>query len=455
MKKQNKTIDRFIESSSRNHSPKFRITTLGCKVNQYESDAIAQQLKDMGYVPASAEDPSDLCIINTCTVTQKASMQSRQAVRQLIRSNPEAQIVVTGCYAQTEPDEIKKIDGIHHIIGHGDKHNIPDIVLSQEKCPSPPSITRKNILNEHYFSQLPVTIYSNRTRPFLKIQDGCNAYCAYCIVPYARGRSRSMPLEKVLENIRDLKEAGFHEVVLTGVHLGAYGLDLSPQTDLTALLDHIRKLQPMDRVRLSSIEPHELPDEMIKMVSESDIFCHHFHIPLQSGDDGILKKMHRDYKRSFFKNLVIKIKEHIPDAAIGVDTLIGFPGETEKAFENTYSLIEKLPVTYLHVFPFSSRPGTPADKYAQKVPQKTIKARCEKMRRLGNEKKRIFYESFMGKPVEVLIEGKRDKATGFLKGLTSNYIPVHVVGKDDLLNTLVQVNIEKIKKNTTVFGVPC
>jgi len=269
MKKQNKTIDRFIESSSRNHSPKFRITTLGCKVNQYESDAIAQQLKDMGYVPASAEDPSDLCIINTCTVTQKASMQSRQAVRQLIRSNPEAQIVVTGCYAQTEPDEIKKIDGIHHIIGHGDKHNIPDIVLSQEKCPSPPSITRKNILNEHYFSQLPVTIYSNRTRPFLKIQDGCNAYCAYCIVPYARGRSRSMPLEKVLENIRDLKEAGFHEVVLTGVHLGAYGLDLSPQTDLTALLDHIRKLQPMDRVRLSSIEPHELPDEMIKMVSES------------------------------------------------------------------------------------------------------------------------------------------------------------------------------------------
>ncbi len=455
MKKLKETSNRLIESSSRNHSPKFRISTLGCKVNQYESDAIAQQLKDMGYVPASAEDPSDLCIINTCTVTQKASMQSRQAVRQLIRSNPEAQIVVTGCYAQTEPDEIKKIDGIHHIIGHGNKHNIPDIVLSQEKCPSPPSIARKNILNEHYFSQLPVTIYGNRTRPFLKIQDGCNAYCAYCIVPYARGRSRSMPLEKVLENIRDLKEAGFHEVVLTGVHLGAYGLDLSPQTDLTALLDHIRKLQPMDRVRISSIEPHELPDEMIKIVSESDIFCHHFHIPLQSGDDGILKKMNRDYKRSFFKNLVIKIKEHIPDAAIGVDTLIGFPGETEKAFENTYSLIEKLPVTYLHVFPFSSRPGTPADKYPQKVPQKTIKARCEKMRRLGNEKKRIFYESFMGKPVEVLIEGKRDKATGFLKGLTSNYIPVHVVGKDDLLNTLVQVNIEKIKKNTTVFGVPC
>ena len=438
-----------------NNTFKFRITTLGCKVNQYESDAIAQRLKDLGCIPAGAEDPADLCIINTCTVTQKASMQSRQTVRQAIRFNPEARIIVTGCYAQTEPDAIKKIDGVHHIIGHGDKHNIPDIVLSQGKSLPSPSLIRRNILHELHFKQIPVTVFGNRTRPFLKIQDGCDTFCTYCIVPYARGRSRSMPLEGVLKNIHCLKQAGFHEVVLTGVHLGAYGLDLSPQTSLTALLDHIRESNAMDRVRLSSIEPHELTQDIIKLVAETEIFCDHFHIPLQSGDDRILEKMHRPYTSSFFIDLIIKIKDQVPDAAIGVDILIGFPGETEKAFENTYSLIKKLPITYLHVFPFSPRPGTPAGKYPQKVPQKTIKARCEKMRRLGNEKKRIFYETFMGKTVEVLIEGKRDKATGLLKGITSNYIPVHVVGEDDLFNTLVQVNIEKIKKNNTVFGVRC
>ena len=424
-------------------------------MNQYESDAIAQRLKDLGHVPAFGKDPAELCIINTCTVTQKAAMQSRQAVRQFIRSNPQAQIVVTGCYAQTEPDELKKIDGVHHIIGHGDKHSIPEIVLSQQKDPISPSLIRRNISNEHHFKQIPVTVFGNRTRPFLKIQDGCDTFCTYCIVPYARGRSRSMPVESVLKNIHGLREAGFHEVVLTGVHLGAYGLDLSPQTGLTDLMIRIRDSNAIHRVRLSSIEPHELTRDIIQLVASTDIFCDHFHIPLQSGDDQILSRMHRPYKSSFFRDLIVKINDQVPDAAIGVDILIGFPGETEKAFENTYSLIEKLPITYLHVFPFSSRPGTPAEKYPQKVQQKTIKTRCEKMRRLGNEKKQAFYKKFTGKTIEVLIEGKKDKSTGLLKGITSNYIPVHIVDKDDLFNTLVKVNIEKIKKNNTVYGVRC
>ncbi len=454
MGKQKDLTNRSLTSKIRNHSPRFRITTLGCKVNQYESDAIARKLKDSGGVQVSGENKADLCIINTCTVTQKAAMQSRQAVRQAIRYNPDARIIVTGCYAQTEPDAIKKIDGVHHIIGHGDKHKIPDMVLSPEKGPLP-SLVHRNIVSEGHFKQIPVTVSGNRTRPFLKIQDGCDTFCTYCIVPYARGRSRSMPLETVLENIRDLKQAGFHEVVLTGVHLGAYGLDLSPQTGLTALLDRIRESNAMDRVRLSSIEPHELTRDIIQLVANTEIFCDHFHIPLQSGDDRILERMHRPYTGSFFRDLIVKIKDQIPDAAIGVDTLIGFPGETERAFENTYSLIEKLPVTYLHVFPFSSRPGTPAAKYSQKVPSKIIKARCEKMRRLGNEKKHTFYKKFMGKTVEILIESKRDKATGLLKGITSNYIPVHVDGKDDLFNTLARVKIQKINQHNTVFGVLC
>jgi len=264
-----------------------------------------------------------------------------------------------------------------------------------------------------------------------------------------------MPVESVITNIRCLKDAGFHEVVLSGVHLGAYGTDLSSQTDLMSLLVCIRDSNAIHRVRLSSIEPHELTRDIIDFVASTDIFCDHFHIPLQSGDDLVLKRMHRDYTHSFFEDLIFEIKKRIPDAAVGVDVLIGFPGETEKAFENTYALIEKLPVTYLHVFPFSPRPGTPAEKYPEKVPAKTIKVRCEKMRRLGNEKKRIFYETFLGKTVAVLIEGKRDKTTGLLKGITSNYIPVHVAGEDDLFNTLVRVSIEKIKKNNTVFGVVC
>jgi threonylcarbamoyladenosine tRNA methylthiotransferase MtaB len=436
-------------------TPKFTIATLGCKVNQYESDAIAQRLKDLGCMPADAQETSDLCIINTCAVTQKAAMQSRQTVRQLIRSNPQAQIVVTGCYAQTEPGELMKIDGVHRIIGHGDKHQIPDIVLFGDKTASSPALVRQNILSERSFKQIPVTVFGNRTRPFLKIQDGCNAFCTYCIVPYARGRSRSMPLENVLKNIRCLKDTGFHEVVLSGVHLGAYGLDLSPQTNLTALLIRIRDLYAIERVRLSSIEPNELTQDIVDLVAESEILCNHFHIPLQSGDDRILKKMHRDYTRSFFEDLIYKIQKRIPDAALGADILIGFPGETENAFKNTYALIEKLPVTYLHVFPFSPRPGTPADKYPQKVPAKIIKARCEKMRRLGDEKKKTFYEKSTGKTVQILIEGKRDNATGLLKGITSNYIPVHVAGEDSLFNTFVQVTIEKIKKNNTVFGVRC
>ncbi|MGD8768663.1 MAG: tRNA (N(6)-L-threonylcarbamoyladenosine(37)-C(2))-methylthiotransferase MtaB [Desulfobacterales bacterium] len=451
MKEQKKGMRRHPVSSIQNHSLKFSITTLGCKVNQSESDAMAHQLKNSGCYPVHHKEKADLCIINTCTVTQKASMQSRQAVRKAIRSNPGARIIVTGCYAQTEPDEIDKIDGIHHIIGHMDKFKIPDMVLSKEKEPYP-HLIRQNILSEHHFEHTPAAVSGNRTRPFLKIQDGCDSFCTYCIVPYARGRSRSMLIENVLKNIKQLKQAGYHEAVLTGVHLGAYGLDLSPKTDLTELLHRIVDINPIDRVRLSSIEPHELTDDIIELVAKADIFCHHFHIPLQSGDDLILKKMHRPYTRSLFRNQIRKINELLPDAAIGVDTLIGFPGETQKAFENTYSLIDELPVTYLHVFPFSARKGTPASSYQQPVDSKTIKVRCKIMRDLGHIKKKDFYKKFTGKTVEILIEDKRDKSTGLLKGITSNYIPVHVNGDDNLKNTLVPVKIDSVKIDNTVFG---
>ncbi|MBT4365092.1 MAG: MiaB/RimO family radical SAM methylthiotransferase, partial [Desulfobacteraceae bacterium] len=290
------------------------------------------------------------------------------------------------------------------------------------------------------------------TRPFLKIQDGCNSFCTYCIVPYSRGRSRSMPLEEVLNNIKTLDKAGYKETVLTGIHLGCYGLDLTPETSLFKLLDRIDKSTTIERIRLSSIEPHELNNEIIELVAESDKICNHFHVPLQSGSDNILKRMNRPYTSNKFREMILKISKSIPDAAIGVDTLIGFPGETEKEFENTFSLIKELPVTYLHVFPFSPRKGTPAEKYSDRVDTRVVKARCKKMRELGIKKKRAFCEESIGKTHKVLLEEKRDDKTGLLKGITSNYISVLSDGPDCFKNTITDISIDRLIDNNSVSG---
>ena len=424
--------------------PKFTITTLGCKVNQYESDAIANQLQSADWSRALKNEPSEICIINTCTVTQKASMQSRQAVRRAIRANPAARIVVTGCYAQTEPDAIEKIKGVHYIVGNADKHAICEVIRT-DKSPAPahPLTIYRDIKPELDMAPNPDFIAGNRTRPFFKIQDGCDAFCTYCIIPYARGSSRSKPFESVLAGIQGFSSSGYQEIVLTGIHLGNYGNDLIPKTCLGELLNRIDDLNLIPRVRLSSIEPLELTDEIIKRVAESNILCRHFHVPLQSGDDHILKKMGRPYTAEDFRQLITKIHERLPDAAIGVDALIGFPGETDSAFEKTYALLEALPVAYLHVFPFSPRPGTPAADYPDKVSPLVIKHRCERIRTLGNAKRNDFYNRFVGQELEILIETTRHRPTGLLKGLSSNYIPILVDDDDRHKNKLVVVCTQK------------
>ncbi|MCD6272353.1 MAG: tRNA (N(6)-L-threonylcarbamoyladenosine(37)-C(2))-methylthiotransferase MtaB [Deltaproteobacteria bacterium] len=431
---------------------RFSIKSLGCKVNQCESEDIADALKKAGMEetsPVACRQNSDICIINTCTVTQKASMQSRQAIRQAIRANPEARIIVTGCYAATEPDEIKRINGVHSIIANSRKNKIPEIILSDSELKShfTESDHQKKIEHDNQVL-LPQPDSRKRTRPFLKIQDGCNAFCTYCIVPYARGRSRSMPPDQVLEKINKFSKKGFHEVVLTGIHLGVFGLDLKPASSLSELLEKIEKAKPECRIRLSSIEPRELTGSIIKLVEQSNVFCRHFHIPLQSGDNCILKKMNRPYDRELFRKLVLKIHKSIPGAAIGVDILAGFPGETEEAFYNTYFLIKELSVTYLHVFPFSPRKGTPAAGYQDQVSPQTLKLRTGMLRELGALKKKEFYSGFIGQKVKIIIEGKRTK-NGELKGLTSNYIPVHVNGGDDLKNSIVEARIVQLKNNST------
>lgn len=432
--------------------PKYIIKTLGCKVNQFESEAISQLLTESGF-KITHDGDAHLCIINTCTVTGKASMQSRQAIRQLIRDNQNARIVVTGCYAQTEPEIIKQIHGVHDVVPNSNKHKISDLITSEIRNTKGPLLS-KNAINKNqddfFFSPSPV--FGHRTRPFLKIQDGCDAFCSYCIIPYARGRSKSMPFDMVLENIKNLNDAGSLEVVLTGIHLGAYGLDLTPPLSLFELLHALNEHHVVKRLRLSSIEPNELNNEIIKLVKTSDMICNHFHIPLQSGNDGILKKMNRPYNRLLFERLIQTIHASIPEVSIGVDVIIGFPGETKHAFETTYSLIHDLPVSYLHVFPFSPRQGTPASKRTDKVSTTVITKRAKSMRELGNVKKTEFYHRFIGRTVEILIESSRDKKTGNLKGLTSNYIPVLLDGPDLLKNKLVHVKIETMNKNLQLIG---
>jgi len=436
---------------------KLLIKTLGCKVNQCESESIGNALLESGQgFTCDESGDADVVIVNTCTVTGKAAMQSRQAVRKAIRANPGARIVVTGCHAQMAPEELSGIEGVDLVVGNRDKHEIANRILSglTRTGSRIASVTCPDVAGVDRFEMLPGIAHGSRTRPFIKIQDGCNAFCTYCIVPHARGRSRSLPKEQALNQVESVAKLGYREVVLTGIHIGCYGQDLRPETSLYDLLCRIRKAGAIERVRVSSIEPAELSDAIIDMaVTDEHLpgrLCRHFHIPLQSGDDGILKRMHRPYARDEFRALVHRIIDRVPDAAIGVDTLIGFPGETDAAFDQTYDLIASLPVAYLHVFPFSPRKGTPAYSYENQVPVQTIKARCRRMRRLGAQKRRSFYQRHIGRTVTVLVEETRSKKDGRLKGLTDNYIPVLLAGPDALTNTFQQVEVQGISAD----GVP-
>lgn len=452
----------------------FTIATLGCKVNRYESEAIAERLKGTGWNAVCGKERADICIVNTCTVTGKAAMQSRQAVRRLIREHPNATVVVTGCYAQTAPNVFSSMPGVHYVVGNTFKDRI-DRFISGEASPPfcagfpaalppgscveqagqaggrPNAVLVEDIAQPRAFADASVTAFGGRTRPIVKIQDGCDQFCAYCIVPHARGRSRSLAPRIVADRIGSLKDRGYLEVVLCGINLGRYGRDLEPATSLSGLIALIDGPKCVDRVRLSSIEPLELADDLIEQVALSGRVCPHLHIPLQSGDDEVLRSMNRHYRSVLFRDLVMRVAEAIPGVAIGVDVLVGFPGETDRAFQNTCDLIEQLPIAYLHVFPFSAQKGTPAARRRDPVPHEVIKARCRVVRDIGNAKRRGFYERFLGSTAEVLIEAKRDRATGNLKGLTRNYIPVLLKGPDKLFKRLVEVRLTMVTDGR-IFG---
>jgi threonylcarbamoyladenosine tRNA methylthiotransferase MtaB len=415
---------------------RIAFTTLGCKINQFETDALQQDLISRGNIVVPFDAEADVYIINTCSVTAKSDTQSRQLIRSAVRRGNGANVVVTGCYAEIRPEEIKKIPGVGLVIGNRDKTRISDQVMSLVSVFSPDSLpASENVLNAVH----------TRTRGFLKIQDGCDNRCSYCIVPLARGGSRSATPGDVLREFKCLVDRGCPEIVLTGVHIGTYGSDLEDGISLTNMLQTLVQTRGRTRIRLSSIEPNEITREMINYLGEG--LCRHLHIPLQSGDDSILASMKRNYTSRFYEELLEYIAKQVPGIALGADIIVGYPGEGENEFQNTMRLVERSPLTHLHVFSYSPRPGTPAAEMKDQVPELIKKERSESLRTLGMKKNLIFRKVHQGSEFDVVVESKPDRDTGLLTGLTDNYIRVVIYGaKTGDIGKKINVNISEVKK---------
>lgn len=428
---------------------KVAITTLGCKVNQFESAAFLSQLEERGAETVPFSQPADVYIINTCAVTAKAAAQSRRMIRRALKTSSGARVVVTGCYSQVASSKVLELaDWSVCIVGNGFKHRLVDIALSEKQCDL--EMHMGDIGNRKTICPLTVTRFPGRTRAYLKLQDGCNNFCSYCIVPYARGRSRSLAPEAALEQIGIFAAQEYKEIVLTGIHVGMYGMDLSPRTGLVDFIDRATSLYRDIRFRLSSLEPGEASDELLALMAARPNFMPHFHIPLQSGDDRILREMNRRYTADDFAGLIERIHAKIPHAAIGADVLVGFPGETESAFANTHALLEGLPVTYLHVFPYSRRSGTLAAGMRNQISGPEKEERVAVLRNLDQVKKTTFYRRHLGTSHRVLAENTKNRFK-LMRGFTENYIPVLFPAQDNDGNTIIDVRLERLEEGI-VFG---
>lgn len=424
---------------------RIAITTLGCKINQYDSAVIQSRLGEKhSFVPF--EQQADCYIINTCTVTDRADWEARQLIRRAKRLSPEAKVLVTGCYAQVNPKEVAQVDGVDFVVGL----NRLDDLLRFVDLPVPiieERIAVGDVKRERGVPVLGTRALPGHTRAFLKIQEGCNYSCTYCIIPTARGLSRSVAPDEVLRQIRTLADAGFVEIVLTGIHLGSYGQDLAPKTDLASLLEKIAASRLIARLRLSSLDPREVPGHLLELIADSDVICPHLHICAQGGCDRILKQMRRNYDTAYYRELLFKVRAKLPEAALGSDIIVGFPGETDDEFEQSLEFFASLPLTYFHVFPFSVRRGTPAATLADQVPTAVKKVRAAKMRELGARKKEAFYRRFVGRRVSVLIEAKVDRMARCHRGFSRNYVPVLIGDASDPVNCEVDVQLAAFERD--------
>jgi threonylcarbamoyladenosine tRNA methylthiotransferase MtaB len=422
--------------------PYYRIITFGCKVNQYDSAGLAQELTVRGWREASPGEAPDLILVNTCTVTARADQEARQVIRRLNRQFAGVPIWVTGCYAQRAPQEAASLPGVKGVLGNQEKFAL-NAWLREASQDGRPLVQVEDIASAEAFQSLCPQRFPGHTRGSLKIQEGCSHACTYCIVPKVRGPARSLAPEAVEQALLGLAQAGFQEVVLTGVDLGQYGRDLRPALTLAALLRRLAGGDWPFRLRLSSLEPQEITPDLILALEAFPGLCPHFHLPLQSGADPVLQAMNRPYRAAEFREVVQALHRRFPDAALGLDVLVGFPTETSEDFQGTYDLVAALPVAYLHVFPFSPRPGTPAADLPR-LPEREVKARARRLRELGQAKKREFYQSQIGKVVEVLVEGPAGPV-GRLKGLSANYLRVALPGPVTWRNRRVPVLLKEMQ----------
>lgn len=393
------------------------------------------------------EEEADVYVVNTCSVTEGGDAQSRQIIRRALRHNPRARIVVTGCYAQTNPEALSQIRGVDLVLGTRERDDWTDYLENDlggcEKAVAPLKAVSAQIPRAPVEQPL-IQRFEGRTRAFVKVQDGCDARCSFCLIPRARGPSRSVPAERVIEQVRLLVEAGYLEVVLTGVNLGFYGRDFRPKGGLAALIRQILERTSVRRLRLSSVEPKTLTAELKELLASSPRICRHLHIPLQSGDDGILRRMNRHYRSAYYRRLVEGLAARLPGFGFGTDVMVGFPGEGEEEFQQTYQLLSRLPFSYFHVFSYSPRPQTPAAQMTEQVSGSVRTRRSRRLRALAAEKQRAFQKRFLGQVLEVLVEEARDPSTGLLRGYSGNYIRALIQGPDALKNRLVPARLHAV-----------
>jgi threonylcarbamoyladenosine tRNA methylthiotransferase MtaB len=416
---------------------RFAIATLGCKVNQYDSAMLEHRLSAAGMERVEFDQGADVYVINTCTVTDRADVESLRIARRARRFNPAARVVMTGCLAQASPQVLARSPAVDRVIGLGRINDLVQAARGEDLGGDKVAVS--NLRKERAALESSGVTLAGRNRAFLKLQEGCDRFCSFCIVPFSRGRSRSMPPREVLAALDELHGNGVKEVVLCGVQLGGYGRDLEPALTLAELLELISMRSRIERLRLSSIEPDELSAPVLEIMASDRKFCPHFHLPLQSGADEILKRMRRPYTTEYYRALLSRILELMPDAALGTDVIAGFPGESPQHFAQSLEFLSTLPLAYFHVFPYSVRSGTTAAKLAGKVNPGESKRRAELIRLLGERKRRHFLARFLGARLRVLLEEGRDPRNGKLKGYSRNYIRVLVDGPDYLKNCEVEV----------------
>jgi len=450
------------------------VENFGCRATQADGAAIEQQFRAQGMERAALAEDAELVVLNTCTVTAAADQDARAAIRRIHRENPACKIVVTGCYAQRAPDEIAALPGVAQVIGNSHKHKLAELALSQQSfVPLQQLRTSIQELGTETFPHLPAEIYvsdifahtellaapvfdaaNERTRPNLKVQDGCDNRCSFCVIPSVRGQSRSLRLEQILAEVNTLVGAGYHEVVISGINLGRWGRDLSSGAEVTSshheiegLIRAILNHTSLEKLRISSVEPMDWSDELIALMASSSRIAKHAHVPMQSGSDAVLRRMHRKYRPWHYREKIKKIRAAMPDAAIGADVMTGFPGETEAEFEETRQMVEDLPFTYLHVFTYSARPGTPAAVMPSQVPVEKARERNRILRDLAAEKKLSFMRSFVGKTVPAITLNEFDSDR--TEALTDNYLKLRLDGRHSS-NCWLNAYIENVEDGALV-----